>query len=223
MRKKITIPVGQETVSAIISSSRSNIPPGMKALILAHGAGNDMHNSLLDAVSDGTAQAGYLTVRFNFPYKEKGRKAPDPQHKLEGTWNAVCRHVITQFSPKEITAAGKSMGGRIASQLASEGILPVQRLVFYGYPLHPPGKKESLRDSHLYLIRQPMLFFAGTRDPLCDLTELRKVLNKLKAPWDLEIIDGGDHSFNVPKSSGIQDADIYKHLINKSIDWLQRK
>jgi predicted alpha/beta-hydrolase family hydrolase len=141
------------------------------AVIIAHGAGNDMNHPLLRFVADGLTGAGYLSLRFNFLYKEKGNAGPDPQDQLYAVWRSACRFLDEhpRYQPQEIIAAGKSLGGRIASQMVAEGRLPVARLVFLGYPLHPPGKQENLRDAHLYEVRIPMLFFAGTRDQLCDL------------------------------------------------------
>ena len=165
------------------------VPQGFEAgrtaaVIVAHGAGNDMHTPLLVHFSAGLCRAGYLGLRFNFPYMEKGRKAPDPQEKLVRTWQAAFEFVKNhpQFGTPRIVAAGKSMGGRIASQMAADGLISPKALVFLGYPLHPPGRKEQLRDAHLYRINIPMLFFAGTRDALCDLDLLKPVVGRLKAP-----------------------------------------
>jgi len=94
---------------------------------------------------------------------------------------------------------------------------------FLGYPLHPPGKKEKLRDSHLYSIRAPMLFFTGTRDSLCDLDLLRGVLGRLEGPWALEVIDKGDHSFNVLKSTGKSRDEVYADIIHRAVEWLDSK
>ena len=117
-------------------------------------------------------------------------------------------------------AAGKSLGGRIASQMAAEGDLPVERLIFLGYPLHPPGKKDKVRDAHLYRITIPMLFFAGTRDSLCDMQLLREVLARVAAPWELEVIEGGDHSFQVPKSYAIKPTEIHERILCRTVEWL---
>jgi predicted alpha/beta-hydrolase family hydrolase len=191
-------------------------------VIVAHGAGNDMHSPLLEVFCAGLARSGCLAMRFNFLYKEKGKKAPDPPRKLEAAWKAAYEFLQghERFAPRHILGAGKSMGGRIASQMAAAGDLPVEKLIFLGYPLHPPGKKENLRDSHLYSIQAPMLFFAGTRDPLCDLGLLRGVLGRLKAPWNLEVIDSGDHSFNVLKSTGKSRDDVYADIIHRAVSWL---
>jgi uncharacterized protein len=217
---KVIIPVGEgKKVSGVLS-----LPDGPveKAVILAHGAGNDMNQPMFVFLADGLAQGGYLTLRFNFLYKEQGKNAPDSPEKLyqawEGAYGFVNAHPV--YRPKHIVAAGKSMGGRIASQMVANGRLPVEQLIFLGYPLHAPGKKDKLRDQHLYRIKIPMRFFAGTKDQLCDLELLRGVLSHLTAPWDLEVIEGGDHSFNVPKSIGTDPREIYGRILSKALEWM---
>jgi len=222
-RRNITIPVSKdESVSAIIAMPPGNNPTKKVGVITAHGAGNDMENSLLVAFTDGMAQAGYPALRFNFPYKEKGRKAPDGQKKLQHTWAEVYRHFRETLSPDvdHVVAAGKSMGGRVASQMVAEHTLPVDGIIFLGYPLHPPGNQTKLRDSHLYQVTIPLLFFAGTRDRLCDLEKLHGVLAALSAPWELETIEGGDHSFHVPKAMGIAKTDVCNRIVTTSATWL---
>ena len=223
-RKKLTIPVTKdESVSAILT-----MPPNKKRMysagvITAHGAGNDMENDLLVAFTDGLAKAGYPALRFNFPYKEKGLKAPDNPKKLEDTWAAVYRYFKEDSTVhvNHIIAAGKSMGGRLASQMAAERKLPVEGLIFLGYPLHPAGDQSKIRDAHLYNIEIPMLFFAGTRDSLCDIAKLQSVLKKLSAPWKLEIIEGGDHSFHIPKSMGITKSEIFDRIVKTAKQWIE--
>ena len=212
-----------EAVSAVLT-----LPPGTggkrgTGVIVAHGAGNDMEHPLLVSFADGLAGAGYPTLRFNFPYKEKGRKLPDPPGKLEDTWAAVGRVFREEsgVAADRVVAAGKSMGGRIASQMAAAGALPVEGLIFLGYPLHPEGDPSRLRDAHLYRVGAPMLFFAGTRDRLCDLSTLRGVLGKVPAPWTLELIEGGDHSFALPKAMGVPQADVFARIVKTSIRWLE--
>ncbi len=223
-RQRLTISLAaHESISAILT-----LPPNKKrvprtGVITAHGAGNDMENPLLVAFTDGLAKAGYPALRFNFPYKEKGRKTPDRPGKLEDTWAAVCRY-FREESGEDVTriiAAGKSMGGRIASQMAAEKKLPAEGLIFLGYPLHPPGDLSGIRDAHLYRIEVPMLFFAGTRDLLCDLGKLRAVLGKLSVPWKLDVIEGGDHSFHVPRAMGISESDIFARIVKTTMKWLE--
>jgi len=206
-------------------------PPDPRAVgqrttvVIAHGAGNDMEHPLLTDVAVGLAAAGYPAVRFNFPYKVAGRKAPDRQEVLEDSWLAVVAYLKKEGGlPQDgIVAAGKSLGGRIAAQLAADGRLPVRGLIFLGYPLHPPGQPEHLRDAHLYRIATPMLFFTGTRDPLCDLTVLRPVLQRLTAPWELSLLEGGDHSLALPAAAGVPPAKIHANLATRIIRWLQAR
>jgi predicted alpha/beta-hydrolase family hydrolase len=219
----ISIPVdGGEATSGILArpDGSSEKKPGV---IVAHGAGNNMHTPFLAVFSEGLARAGYPVLRFNFLYAEHGRKAPDKAAALERTWLAAFKFFkeVLGSSTGSYVAAGKSMGGRIASQMVAESRLSVDRLVFLGYPLHPPGNKEKLRDTHLYQIHIPMLFFAGTRDPLCDTGLLNGVLKNLKAPWEVFSIQGGDHSFHVPKSAGFTGNDVYGRIVTKTIEWLQ--
>jgi len=221
----VTIPLSaDESVSGMLE-----VPQGFKAgrtaaVIVAHGAGNDMHSPLLVHFSEGLCRAGYFSLRFNFPYKEKGQKAPDPQEKLIRTWQAAFEFVKNhpEIGTPRIVAAGKSMGGRVASQMTADGLIPAKALVFLGYPLHPPGKKDQLRDAHLYRISVPMLFFAGTRDALCGIDILQKVLNRLQTPWELDTIEGGDHSFDLPKSFKTSEVDVYERILQRTILWLNQ-
>ena len=219
----VSIPVGNnESVSGILSAPDNFEREQTTGVIFAHGAANDMNNPLIKFISQGLTHSGYLTLRFNFLYKEKGKKAPDSQSKLVQTWQRVYHFLNShpEFGTEALIACGKSMGGRVASQIVADGLLPVKKLVFLGYPLHAPGKKDQLRDAHLYQITIPMLFFAGTRDTLCDLNILENVLDRLQAPWDLEVIEGGDHSFKVPKSHPVSQQDIYQEMLDKAIKWL---
>jgi len=221
----VAIPVSlDENVSGVLAVPQRFEAGRTAAVIVAHGAGNDMDNPLLVHFAEGLCRSGYLSLRFNFPYKEKGQKAPDPQPKLIHTWQAAFEFVKNhpEFNPSRIVAAGKSMGGRVASQMTAESLIPASALVFLGYPLHPPGKKEQLRDAHLYRIAVPMLFFAGTRDPLCDLGLMKPVVSRLKGPAALEVIEGGDHSFVLPKSSRVSEEEIFDDIVNRAVAWLKQ-
>ena len=223
-RRKLTIPVARdESVSAVLTLPFDKKRMRGTAVIVAHGAGNDMEHPLLAAFTDGLAGEGWPALRFNFPYKERGLKIPDPPGKLEDTWAAACR-VFREDScvaVAGVVAAGKSMGGRIASRMAAESRLPAAGLIFLGYPLHPADDPTKMRDAHLYRVGVPMLFFAGTRDRLCDLTRLRGVLGRLPAPWRLDVIEGGDHSFDLPRAMGVAQSDVYAHIVKTSIRWLE--
>lgn len=223
INRAVAIPISEsESVSGILSIPAATATD--TAVILAHGAGNDMHQALLQFLAVGLARGGCPTLRFNFLYREKGKKGPDNQDLLYLAWQGAHRFLLdySGLHAKHVVAAGKSLGGRIAAQMVAARLLPVNRLVFLGYPLHAPGKKERLRDSHLYEIAVPMLFFAGTRDPLCDLQLLQGVLGRLQAPHGIEVIAGGDHSFNIPKSLGMSQEEVYRRVLNTTLEWLNK-
>ncbi len=222
MREGVSIPVrDMEPTSGILTLPVGDIET--TGVIVAHGAGNNMETPLLVAFSEGLASAGYATLRFNFLYRERGRKAPDKYETLAETWGSASAFFRERLGQRIHcwVAAGKSMGGRVASQMVADGLLAAGRLIFLGYPLHPAGNKEKLRDAHLYRINVPMLFFAGTRDPLCDLERLRPVLSHLTAPRSLYIIEGGDHSLHVPKSTGTPETGIYDRIVQETARWLE--
>jgi predicted alpha/beta-hydrolase family hydrolase len=219
--KKRMFDCGGGRVSAVTALPSS--PAGGTAVILAHGAGNDMTSPFLSAVHEGLAQRGYAAVKFNFPYKERGGKAPDPAPVLEKCWLKVIDAVRSdaEIGARRIVIGGKSMGGRMASHVAAQGA-DVAGLVFLGYPLHPPGRTDKLRVAHLARIEAPMLFFAGTRDPLCNLDLLEATITELAAPVTLHVIDGGDHSFKLLKSMQRGDAEVLEEIIDATTKWLKK-
>jgi uncharacterized protein len=219
--ERLHIPIGGgDSVSAVVAHPESRAAAST-VVVLAHGAGNDMRNPLLSAVHEGLPAHGYVTVKFNFPYTEAGRRAPDRAPVLEDCY----RHVLTairghsRITCERLVIGGKSMGGRIASHLAAQGEA-VSGLIFLGYPLHPPGKPDRLRVAHLPKITAPMLFFAGTRDTLCRLDLLQEALKQLRAPATVHIIDGGDHSFAVPKRMQRSARDVVDEIVRVSAEWL---
>jgi len=212
-----------QSVSAVVAYPTGFTPGSATAVILAHGAGNDMQSPFLSAVHEGLAARGYVTVKFNFPYKERGGRAPDRAPVLEAAYRDVLQAVRADpdIAAPRIVIGGKSMGGRMASHLAAQGA-DVAGLLLLGYPLHPAGKPEQLRVAHLDRIRVPMLFVAGTRDALCDLELLRPTLKRLHAPVELHVVDGGDHSFKVPKSMPREPAAVLEEIVAVSTNWLAR-
>ena len=125
-----------------------------------------------------------------------------------------------EFPVDRLVAGGKSMGARVVSQLAGAGRLEAEGFAFWGYPLHPPGRKSQLRDAHLDLIRKPLLFVTGTRDVFCDMGLLKGVVSRLGRQATLEIVEGGDHSFHLPKSAELSQQDVYDHILARTINWL---
>ncbi|MGD8389510.1 MAG: dienelactone hydrolase family protein [Desulfobacteraceae bacterium] len=225
MESVVRIPVeeGVLSVSGTLHEPDAGTTGTETAVILAHGAGNDMTNPLLVAVCRKLAENGFPALRFNFPYKEAGKKAPDALATLVRTWRSAERFMREESGRRvdRLVAGGKSMGGRVASQMVAEWLFRADGLLFLGYPLHPPGKKDRLRDAHFYAIHIPMFFFAGTRDPLCDLGLLRGVLGRIETAWTLEIVEGGDHSFKVPKSAGLSQEDVYQRMAQKTCEWVR--
>lgn len=203
------------------TSARMCVPKAWStgaSLILAHGAGNDMHNPFLSYVHERVATAGIPSLKFNFPYKEAGRKAPDPKSRLEATWRAVIAWVREHptLSQGKLFVGGKSLGGRIASQVVAAGE-SVDGLLFLGYPLHPAGKPEKLRVAHFPSMRPPALFIQGTRDRLCDLVLLREALSNLDWPTRVHLVEGGDHSFNVPKRMDVAQGKVWEDIAAAAI------
>jgi uncharacterized protein len=163
------------------------------ALVLAHGAGHGIDTRLLVDVGEALAERGVAVLRFNFPYMEAGRRSPDPQPRLEACYRAVAEAVEHEFERPYL--GGKSMGGRIASHIVADGFA-AGGLVFLGYPLHPPGQPERIRDGHLKRIEAPMLFLQGSRDPFAMPELLHRTIAGLPSAKLVEI-EGGDHSFKV--------------------------
>jgi predicted alpha/beta-hydrolase family hydrolase len=196
--------------------------PERTGVLMAHGAANDMHEPLLLHLAEGLSRAGCLALRFNFPYRTEGRQRPDSQRVLESAWLETVKWLRnqTEFPLDRLVAGGKSMGARVVSQLAGAGRLEAEGFAFWGYPLHPPGRKHQLRDAHLDLIQKPLLFVTGTRDTFCDMALLKGVVRRLGRQATLEIVDGGDHSFRLPKSEASSQQDVYAHILARTLRWL---
>lgn len=167
-------------------------PEGGTVLAVAHGAGGDMHGAFLVGFARRLAEAGIGCLRFNFPYKEQGRRAPDHERHLRDAWSAI--FASAREVGDQVWVGGRSLGGRIASMQVADG-MPAAGLVLLAYPLHPPGKPERLRDAHLDAIGIPMLFLQGTRDPFATWDLLEPVVARVGGT--LHAIDGGDHSLRV--------------------------
>lgn len=164
---------------------------------------------------------GFDIVRFNFVYREKGSRRPDTMQRLKGCMDAVVSRTRSELSPRTLVIGGRSMGGRVASMLAADG-MACDALLLLAYPLHPAGKPEQLRDAHLPKIRVPVLCFNGTRDALCRRDLLEHVLRTVDARWEMHWLEGADHSFHVLKSSGRTDAQVFDEVGDASQAWLSR-
>jgi predicted alpha/beta-hydrolase family hydrolase len=213
------------TVAARIYEAAA--PRAGVTLVLAHGAGAPQTSPFMVAFAEALAARGLETATFNFPYMEARRRVPDRGPVLEACYATVVGRLAAHpgLAPNRIVIGGKSMGGRIASQMAARDAAAsrlVAGLVFLGYPLHPPGKPDRLRTRHLPSIAQPMLCVQGARDPFGTPDELRAVFDGLPADTELVVIDGGDHSFKVPKKLGIAQADVYRRVQDAIVGWIDR-
>jgi uncharacterized protein len=187
-----TLEVGGTNVSTAWIAPKGSVA----TLVLAHGAGAGMDHPFMAGFSRAIAEAGVSTLRFNFPYVERGKRSPDPERLLRDAWLAAFSAAVSKARGRAVLAGGKSLGGRIASMCVADG-MPADGLVFLGYPLHPPGKPERIRAEHLYRITVPMLFLQGTKDPFATPALLAKVVRKLGDRATLVPVEGGGHSFKV--------------------------
>ena len=213
-RTKLEVPGGEVTVV-------ENGPESAETtLILAHGAGAPLDHEFMAYFAAALAEGGVRVVRFNFLYMEAGKKTPDRAPVLESTYRAVLESVASPGGRAPFIG-GKSMGGRIGTHLAAEGA-DISGVVLLGYPLHPPGRPEKIRDEHLYKITVPMLFVEGTRDPFCPLDTFAGVREKLPTS-ELLIVDDGDHSLKVRKSSGRSTKEAWTEAVTGIAEWMQKQ
>lgn len=210
--QEIEVAVGKARVSASVHGL------GTTTLILGHGAGGNRRNPFLIRAAERLSGSGRRVVLPNFPYSEAGRRVPDPPALLEASVRSVAERVRAEWAPARLVLGGKSMGGRIASQAVAQG-LAADALVFLGYPLHPPGRPEKLRDRHLAEVRCPMLFVQGTRDDFARLELLEPVIARLDLATLLRV-EGGDHSFGVLKRGGRAPQDVETELFSALLAWL---
>jgi predicted alpha/beta-hydrolase family hydrolase len=197
-------------------------------LILAHGAGANQSSSFIVHFARSLAARGIDTITFNFAYTELRRRLPDRNDKLEHCYRTVIEAVRSgkfhdDAGRRKLVIGGKSMGGRIASQVAASGQEGIAGLVFLGYPLHPPGRPDKLRSKHLPDIRAPMLFVQGSRDAFGTPDELRAVLGGLKVAADFCVVEDGDHSFKVPKRSATPQDQVYEFVLDEIVRWLRAR
>jgi len=221
MPKKLHVELASdERVSALLYPA-GKPHRGEVTLILAHGAGAGQTSDFMTSFAATLAARGLNVVTFNFLYMEQGRRVPDASQKLEACFEAVVT-AVRKRNNGPLIIGGKSMGGRIASQLASSGV-EASGLLLLGYPLHPPGKPPQMRTKHLPAILCPMLFVQGARDPFGTPDELRPVLAKLKGRSELYVVEGGDHSFKVLKRAGISQDSVYEAVFDRIELWVKQR
>jgi hypothetical protein len=216
--KPVTITVGARTgdVSGLYLRPRG----AERLLVFGHGAGAGMRHRTMEALSAALARSGVATLRYQFPYMEAGQKRPSPQPVLLATVRAAIAAAGKLARGLPLLCGGKSMGGRMSSLAAAQEPLDgVVGLVFFGFPLHAPGKPSDHRAEHLADVSVPMLFLQGTRDNLAELDLLRPVCRRLGSRARLHVIEGGDHSFHMLKRSGRAAADVIEELAETVASW----
>ena len=213
---RLSVENGRWEVSALLL-----MPAGPRhLLVLAHGAGAGMYHPFMEEVARELAAVNVATLRYQFPYMEARRRVPDAPSVLTATVAAAV-HAATEAAPNlPLFAGGKSMGGRMTSQAAAQGLLETVRgLVFFGFPLHPPKQPGTKRADHLAKVRMPMLFLQGTRDTLADLQLLRPICAELGSRATLHVIETADHSFHVLKSTRKSDTEVLHELAETEASW----
>ncbi len=196
-------------------------PPGTRVLyVLAHGAGAGMRHPFLEALVGALAARRIATFRYHFPYMEQRKRRPDPPHIAQATVRAAVEAARRAAPELPLVAGGKSFGGRMTSEAQShEPLTGVHGLVFVGFPLHAPGRPGARRGDHLAEVRIPMLFLQGTRDSLADLELMRGLCDRLGPRATLHVVEGGDHSFKVPKRSGRGTDEVLAELGEAVANW----
>jgi predicted alpha/beta-hydrolase family hydrolase len=218
--KQITIEIGNaNTISGLLIR-----PPRARAcFVVAHGAGAGMTHPFMQTVAAGLAERAIATLRYQFPYMEKGSKRPDSPAIAHAAVRAAVAEAGRRCPEMPLIAGGKSFGARMTSQAQAIALLAgVRGLAFLGFPLHPAGKPSTDRAAHLTDVRIPMLFLQGTRDTLAELNLLEPVVKSLGRKATLHVVEGGDHSFHVLARSGRKDADVMAEICDAVAAWLDK-
>ena len=200
------------------------IPDGARACcVLAHGAGAGMTHPFMDAVAVGLCDRGVATLRYQFPFMEKGGRRPDPPSVAHAAVRAAVGEARQRLPSLPLFAGGKSFGGRMTSQAQAASPLPgVLGLAFLGFPLHPAGKLSTARGEHLSGVQVPMLFVQGARDALADSGLISQVAKELGQRATLTIVPDADHSFHVPARSGRTDDEVRAWVLDVMAGWMDQ-
>ena len=218
---RVRVETGAATTALVYRASGGDA--AQAALMLAHGAGAGQHNAFMVEFARAPSALGPDIVTFNFLYIEQGRRIPDRAPVLEACYRAAIDTVRTELESarRALTIGGKSMGGRIATQVAAaDGALPVAGLVLLGYPLHPPGKPLQRRDKHLPSVGRRMLFVQGSRDAFGTPDELSPVLDVLQPAATLHVVKQGDHSFKLPRRDPAAQASVHAEVQRVIAAWI---
>lgn len=207
-----------QRVSALLQTPRQ----ARACYVLAHGAGAGMAHPFMSAVAARLAERGIATLRYQFPYMERGSKRPDAPRLAQTTVRAAVAEASGLVPGLALFAGGKSYGGRMTSQAQAEAPVPgVRGLVFLGFPLHPPGRPSDERGKHLFDVQIPMLFLQGSRDELADLQLLEPLLKQLGARATLKLFADADHSFHVPARTGRKDSQVRAEILDATAEWIE--
>jgi uncharacterized protein len=220
--EELTIDSGAGAVTALAYSAAG--PPLGATLILGHGAGAGQRSPFMTTFAQALAALGADILTFDFPYMQQHRKVPDRQPVLEACYaKAIARaREAIPSARQHLFIGGKSMGGRIATHAAAaDPALPIDGLVLLGYPLHPPGRPNQLRDAHLGAVRRPMLIVQGERDTFGTPAELKPVLTRLRPMATLHVIEGGDHSLKIARADKPAQAAVYESVQRRIVDWMR--
>jgi len=214
---ELRIPIGDESVSALLIR-----PEDAKALyVFAHGAGAGMTHKSMASNAEGLAERGIATLRYQFPYMEKGSKRPDPPRTAHAAVRAAAAEAVKLAPGLSLFAGGRSFGGRMTSQTQANSPLPgVRGLAFLGFPLHPAGKPGIERAEHLSRVQVPMLFVSGARDALAEMNLLKSAVETLGDRATLHVIAEADHSLKVAARSGRTSAEAEAEALDAMAEWM---
>lgn len=218
---------GQRAVTIAVDDAHRvsgllQVPRAARACyVFAHGAGAGMTHPFMAAIAGELEQRAIATLRYQFPYMERGSKRPDSAKLAQATVRAAIAAAIRLAPKLALFAGGKSFGGRMTSQAQAEAPLPgVRGLVFLGFPLHPPGRPSDERGQHLAAIKIPLLFLQGTRDEFAQRALLEALVSNLGSHATLQLFEEADHSFHVPARTGRKDAQIREELLDSLAGWI---
>jgi len=210
---------GSSEVSALFDAPASPLA----CYVFGHGAGAGMAHPFMASVALGLAERGIATLRYQFPYMERGSRRPDVPKVAHAAVRAAVAEAAQRLPRLPLIAGGKSFGGRMTSQAQSTSPLPgVVGLMFFGFPLHPAGKPSIDRAQHLAGVKVPMLFVQGTRDELADAGLIEPTVEALRATATLHWVPEGDHSLHVPAKSGRTDAQVLDTALDAARAWVER-
>jgi len=207
-----------QSVSALLL-----VPPAARAcFVMAHGAGAGMGHPSMTALATELSALNIATLRYQFPYMERGSRRTDPPQLCHATVRAAVTAAARLVPTLPLIAGGRSFGGRMTSQAQAKSSLPgVRGLAFLAFPLHPADRPASDRAEHLFEVKIPMLFLQGTRDALADLQLIEKLVSRLGERATLKLLQDADHSYHVPARTGRKDPEVRSELLQALADWTE--